>query len=170
MTAYSGKLVVLIALMGGVALLTHHRVQRWATDATLWESEQRADPSSARALINLGRAYDLESRWALAEVYDHRAITESENNRRDPASRGELWEDGMTNLAHVYMNTGRAPLAQIALEQVVARDPDRASVAVYNLAILALRRQDCAEANAYVQRAHVIDERIPVWTCGLVAR
>lgn len=149
------------------AAVTRGQVARWADDVTLWRAAVAVTPTKPRPVLNLGRALELQGQWAAAfEFYQRTWSFALDPRRPEPANRFAR-AAAETNLAHIYLRTGRTREAVTQLTHTLRWWPTF-PYAHYNLGRLLWASGDCENGMAEIEGSRQQDPALslPGVPCG----
>jgi tetratricopeptide (TPR) repeat protein len=133
------------ALWLGLALCLHARNAVWESPLALWSDAVEKAPDYWRPYLQLGKAYREQGRFPEAlRAYRAAAAQPVDLPQREATILAEL--------GAMLVQVGEIDEASATLRRAIALQPEQ-TIALANLAVIALRRQDLVEAERYASAA-----------------
>lgn len=147
--------------------LTHQRLKVWQSDLTLWRDAASKTPTKPRPVMDYGRALEMSGDMDGAMEQFRRTISLTLDDRRGAKSNRFALAAAETNIAHLYLRTGKQATALKVLEGTLSWWPDF-PYAHYNIGRLLWEHGKCEEGLAEIKFARLSDNTLsyPMEPCG----
>lgn len=137
--------VVCVVCLVGLGTMTHARAFAWQSDETLWGAAVETTPLKPRPRINLGRVLAARGDYEGGRREFVAAYQLSFDERRSQYQREFSRSVAQTNLAHVFVRTGKIDAAMETLDRVLLEWPTLPQ-ALYNRAAIYAARGECLKS------------------------
>lgn len=121
----AGKTWLIVAIVMGWAVATHHRVATvWTSERALWADAMAQAPQKPRPTLNYGRTLELSGDVPGALVAYQHAMSLALDGRRSNAQQRFALAAAETNIAHAYVRQGLVASAMRILDDTLRWYPD----------------------------------------------
>jgi tetratricopeptide (TPR) repeat protein len=149
------------------AIITHQRVSVWYSERTLWADAVAKTPNKPRPVMDYGRALEMDGDLDGALNQFMAVIPLTLDDRRGTRANRFAMAAAETNIAHIYLRTGREASALKVLSGTLSWWPEF-PYAHYNIGRLLWAHGACADGLTEIAYARAQDPllALPGDPCG----
>ena len=161
------RLAIPVALLIGLAVMTHQRLAVWQSDLTLWKDAAEKSPMKPRPVMDYGRALEMVGDFEGARQKFQETIPLAFDWRRGERNNRFAVAAAETNIAHIYLRTGHDAEALKILKGTLDWWPEF-PYAHYNIGRMLWERGQCDDAQQEMAYARAQDPSLsqPDTPCG----